>query len=216
MTTATYCVILVLSATLAIGGCSLERSGASGKPPSVAPSSRNGRGHDHAKRADTAGAGRTHTTVHTVEADTDGEDGVGDATMGPAAFCQQLEDEDVFGRWDADRDSRIDTDELAIGTFAIWDTDDDAYLTEREWRRNRGWFDVTYDYPTWDTDGDERLDEEEFVTGFRYNDVLSQWAGTADNLDRDDFCREAFTVWDENGSGKIEPGEWNRLSEEWL
>lgn len=150
--------------------------------------------------------------ISEVDADTtDGVMSTADGAVDTAAFCQRLENENVFGDWDTDGDSRIDTDELASKTFDMWDTDNDSLLTESEWQRNQDWFDVIYDYQGWDTDGDDRLNKEEFTTGIRYNDGLSQWAGDADALDRDRFCRALFSAADKNNSGRVEQDEWERL-----
>lgn len=86
-------------------------------------------------------------------------------------------------------------DELAIGLFDAWDTDDDGVLTQEEFNEGvassetfAGW--RSY-FEAWDTDDDGQLGEHEFTAGFMEAGVFGRWDADDDGSLDEDECAAA-------------------------
>lgn len=106
-----------------------------------------------------------------------------------AAYAREGFDD---GGWDEDRDGAIGQEEFASGTVRAWDANRDGAVDEDEWRSglSRWQEESASDFASLDRDASGALDAQELGRG-----------------------NGAFSRWDVDGSGGIDPREWG---DRWL
>ena len=150
-----------------------------------------------------------------------------------------------LGEWDADRDTRlasnefgdwvnrggvynrwagttpgIDRDEFGTGALGIWDADNDNRVTEAEWNERVGtWYGEGAEYGTfadWDANQDTFLDAGELGQGFERTGLFGDWdLNDNDMLEENEFGEGSFGVWDANDDTFVDETEWSAGSRDW-
>jgi hypothetical protein len=123
---------------------------------------------------------------------------------------------DVYGRWDANQDSRLDRNEFYGGLYNVFDTNRDRQVTQNEF--NRGWrnwgiSDQHVSYGTLDGNSDGILDRNEFRTGFDRFGYYSRWDGDGNGiLAQNEFNTGMYDVWDANSDNVLARNEFDDLA----
>lgn len=135
------------------------------------------------------------------------------------AFSACTDDPDTVDELDDD-DLMVEetpTDPYATGTdtglYDTWDTNQDTYLDEDEYRTNYGQSGL---YDTYDTDQDTYLSEDEYRTGyvgagFDTEENFSEYDTDGDGrISREEFEAGLFSRMDADGDGRISREEFQR------
>lgn len=123
---------------------------------------------------------------------------------------------DVYGRWDANRDTRLDETEFYTGLYSVFDTNRDRRVTQNEF--NRGWRnwgigDRQVSYGMVDANNDGFLDANEFRTGFDRLSYYDRWDADRDGLlAQNEFNTGMYDVWDADSDGVLAQNEFNELT----
>ena len=124
--------------------------------------------------------------------------------------CTDVEDEaEPLG--EADPGEVIaETDVDQVRYFTDWDTNDDTYLTRREFASG---FETTTLWEDWDVDNDALLSEDEYNTvfgtyGWHDADYYGSWdANENAMLDEDEWVSGIYQVWDADGDSLLSVAE---------
>ncbi|MEF2553452.1 PRC-barrel domain-containing protein [Aurantimonas sp. A2-1-M11] len=120
--------------------------------------------------------------------------------------------QDNFGRWDANADQRIDEDEFYVGTYHIWDADNDGVLTSEEYTAGwDGWLvdEERVTYASLDADTDGVVSEDEFGAGLGNTSAFGTWDTAGDGfLDEEEFSTGLYNVYDIDNDNIIAQSEY--------
>lgn len=141
-------------------------------------------------------------------------DANGDSYLDVDEVAEWKDREDVFTRWDADKDSELDRDEIAGNAFSLWDADRNGRISETEWKQGTDlWYATRVDhrvYGDWDRDGDSELDLDEFKERSDFSALGESW--DARLMDKQTFKNAYFELYDTNDDGKVSTSEWTQGS----
>ncbi len=138
----------------------------------------------------------------------------GDSYLDLDEVAEWRDREGVFTRWDADRDSELDRDEIAGNAFSLWDGDHNGTISQDEWRQATDlWYPRGVNfrvYSDWDRDGDSELDADEFKERFDYSALGESWK--AGPLNKETFKKAYFELYDTDDDGRVSASEWTQGS----
>lgn len=149
-----------------------------------------------------AGVVDVSTDFHTLDAN-------GDSYLDIDEVAEWVDDAGVFGEWDIDADSELDTDEITGNAFELWDTDGNGTVSQEEWESGvELWFPdlAPVVFSDLDSDGDSELDIDEFSERIDLSPVGESW--TADSFDEETFKAAYFELYDTDNDGRVSDSEW--------
>lgn len=188
----------------------LERFDHNRLPARVMVNNQSGAGSDAQARnsqANVTGAVATQWTFRNIDRD-------GNLELTDREFSRVSRD--VRGRWDANRDGRLDRNEFYGGLSTVFDANRDRRITQDEF--NRGWrnwgtSDQQVSYSAFDANGDGVLDQNEFRTGLERMGYYDRWdADRNGTVARSEFNTGMYDVWDVNSDNVLAENEFNDLA----
>lgn len=123
----------------------------------------------------------------------------------------------IYGRWDANQNSRLEENEFYNGLYNVFDINRDGRVAQNEF--NRGWrnwglTNQQVSYGTFDANGDGVLDQNEFRSGFDRIGYYGRWDVDSDGLlAENEFSTGMYDIWDADSDGILAQNEFNDLAE---
>lgn len=110
-------------------------------------------------------------------------------------------------------DKHLDDEDFYKFTYGMWDTDNDEYITQKEWLKGYDYYYgdiIVRDFNAVDVDGDGRIEYTEYHKVLDDGDLYSYWDLDDDSfLNQFELARSVFNRWDTDNSNFLEIGEYN-------
>jgi len=126
-----------------------------------------------------------------------------------AEFDEQFP-EVVVSRWDINGSGVIEEDEFNQIYFEYWDENNNGEISPEEFAIYAEALGYDTGFEERDEDGSGFLSYDEYRLYLMDEGVYDEWDGNSNNeIDAQEAADKIFSIWDENGDGKISPREYS-------
>lgn len=125
---------------------------------------------------------------------------------------------EIYGKWDANKNARIENTEFYTGLYRVWDADRNGKLTEAEYNKAFGVWGrgkQALAYNTFDADRNGWLSRDEFTTAFvKAGYLFGGWdADRGGYLSEAEFNEGLYNTWAGEG-GVLEEREFGEYADD--
>lgn len=101
---------------------------------------------------------------------------------------------DFYDDWDTNLSGRLEEPEITVGTFRMFDEDENMLLSEAEWELFAAIFARAEpgDFSSWDADQSGTLTPDEYQAGFNSTPIFATWDADGNEL----VEVGEFDIWD--------------------